>query len=105
MNDEIKKITEKINAKLKEIRKRKNMLKGSINKVYTKCGNANCKCARGFKHEEYRITKKGPNNKTKTVYLPKDNIKKTQKMIENYREAKIFFNEIIELNFELIKLK
>jgi len=26
-------------------------------------------------------------------------------MIENYREAKIFFNEIIELNFELIKLK
>ncbi len=104
MNSEIKEIKEKISRKLKEIRGKKNMVKGSINKIYTKCGNPNCKCAKGFKHEEYRLTYKGNNNVSKTVYLNKSKIKRGQKMIDNYREVKNLFNEIIDLNIKLIKL-
>ncbi|MEA1884658.1 MAG: DUF6788 family protein [Thermotogota bacterium] len=104
MNSEIKEINEEISNKLKEVRKRKNMVKGSINKIYTKCGNPNCKCAKGLKHEEYRLTYKGVNRVSKTVYLSKNKIKRVQKMINNYREVRNLFNEIIDLNIKLIKL-
>lgn len=105
MNSDIKKINEEINEKLKEIRKRKNMIKGSINMVYTKCGNPNCKCARGFKHQEYRLTYKDGNNITKTVYLSKRKINKIKKRIDNYKMAKKLFNDIIGLNLKLIKIE
>jgi len=104
MQEDVKRISEEINLKLKEIRKRKNMVKGSINKVYTKCGNPNCKCTKGERHEEYRLTYKGANNVSKTVYLSKSKIKKVQKLVDNYKEAKLLFNEILELNVKLIKL-
>lgn len=104
MNSEVEEINKEISSKLKEIRKKKNILKGSVNKVYTKCGNPNCKCAKGFKHEEYRLTYKGENNKTKIVYLNKAKIKKVQKMIDNGKDVRKLMNEIIELNIRLIKL-
>lgn len=104
MQEEIKKITEEINLKLKEIKKRKNMVKGSINKIYKKCGNLNCRCVDGEKHEEYRLTYKGADKVSKTVYLSKGKIKKVQRMVDNYKEAKLLFNEILELNVKLIKL-
>lgn len=103
MQCEIKKLLKEINLKLKEIKKRKNMVKGSINKIYAKCGNPNCKCTRGEGHEEYRLTYKGENNISKTVYLNKGKVKKVQKMVNNYKEAKLLFNEILELNIKLIK--
>lgn len=103
MNSDIKKIKDEINEKLKEVRIRKNMIKGSINMVYTKCGNPNCKCAHGLKHQEYRLTYKGENNITKIVYLSKTKINKVQKMIDNYKIAKKIFNDIIELNINLLK--
>jgi hypothetical protein len=104
MQEDVKKITEEISLKLKEIKKRKNMVRGSINKIYKRCGNMNCKCAKGEKHEEYRLTYKGSDQISKTVYLSKNKIKKVQKMVDNYKEAKLLFNEILELNVKLIKL-
>lgn len=104
MQEEISRISTKINENLKGIRKRKNMVKGTINKIYTKCGNQNCKCARGERHEEYRLTYKGYNHISKTVYLSKGKIKKVQQMVKNYKEAKLLFNEILELNTNLIRL-
>ncbi len=104
MQDETKKISEQINYKLKEIKKHRYMLKGSINKVYTKCGNLNCKCTRGEKHEEYRLTYKGANNISKTIYLSKNKITKVKKMVESYQAAKVLFNEILELNVKLFKI-
>lgn len=104
MQDEIRNILNEINQNLKEIRKRKNMVKGTINKIYTKCGNPNCKCAKGEKHEENRLTYKDSDNISKTVYLSKGKIKKVQKMVSNYKEARLLLNEILELNVKLIKL-
>lgn len=104
MNDEIKEINKKISSILTEIRKRKTMVRGTINKIYAKCGNPNCKCAKGFRHEEYRLTYKGENNKTKIVYLNKGKVKKVQKMIDNGKEVRRLMNEVIELNIKLIKL-
>ena len=104
MESEAQKILKEISFKVSEIRKRKCMVKGTINKIYTKCGNPNCKCARGEKHGEHRLTYKGKDAISKTVYLNRSKIEKVEKMIKNYQEVKLLLNEILELNVKLIKM-
>ena len=76
------------------------ILKGSINKVFL----GKRKDGKG-ERESYLLTYKGRNNKTKTVYVSKDNLAKVQAMIENYHTVKILLEEIVQLNMVLFKMK
>ncbi len=98
-------IQTKIAEKMKQLTTFKKMVKGTVNKVYTKCGNPNCKCAKGEKHQAFQLTYKAENNLTKTVYLNKNKVKLTLIRIENYKLARKIFNEIIELNVKLLKIE
>ena len=94
-----------IDAKLKSLEKYKQMIKGTVYKVYRKCGNKNCKCTRGELHELFQFNYKDKNNKTKSLYVRKNDVKLFKQYIENYQKAKTIFNEIIELNIDALKPK
>ena len=96
-------IVKKIEKEMKNLLLKKRMVKGTVYKVYRKCGYKNCKCARGERHEGYQLNYKGSKNITKTVYVKKEKVPEVKKLIENYREAKKIFNNIVELNIQLLK--
>ena len=98
-------IQAEIAVKMKQLTKLKKIVKGTVNKVYTKCGNSNCKCAKGEKHPAFQLTYKAENNLTKTIYLSKNKVNMTLERIENYKLARKLFNEIVELNIELLKFE
>lgn len=96
-------IMKKINAEMQKISTKKMMVKGTVYKVYRKCGYKNCKCAKGERHEGYQLNYKGENNITKTVYVKKKDVPEVKKLIKNYRGAKKKFNNIVELNIQLLR--
>ena len=55
-----------VDAKLKSLEKYKPMIKGTVYKVYRKCGYKNYKCSSGELHELFQFNYK--NNKQK-VYM------------------------------------
>lgn len=105
MEENIKELQKRVDDKFKELKKCKSMIKGSINERYAICGKPNCKCTRGEKHLSYQLSYKQKGNKTKTMYLKKTKLNKARKMIDNYQKAKVIFDEIIELNTQLLKIE
>ena len=98
-------IQAEISVKMKQMGKLKKIVKGTVNKIYTKCGNPNCKCAKGERHPAFQLTYKAENNLTKTVYLNKNKVSMALERIENYKLARELFNEIVELNIKLLKFE
>jgi len=86
-------IEKKIDRELLKLQNFRRMLKGSLNKVAVKSKVI------------YQLTYKGEKNMTKTIYVCRQNLAETKKMIENYQNAKETLNKILELNVELFKLE
>ena len=105
MQQEKQIIKAEIAVKMKQMAKLKKIVKGTVNKVYTKCGNPNCKCTKGERHPAFQLTYKAENNLTKTVYLNKNKVSMALERIENYKLARELFNEIVELNIKLLKFE
>lgn len=61
---------------LKHLTNVKPLIDGSLVTIARKCGNPNCRCADGYKHESLYFTYKpqrrikGEATKTKTIYVP-----------------------------------
>jgi hypothetical protein len=90
-------------AKLRQLRDLGPVLQGSIRIVRNTCGNPNCKCARGEKHESIALTKK-VNGKTKNVYIPKDMADEAKKWVKENQKLKTLQKEISEYNEQILKL-
>jgi hypothetical protein len=56
--------------------------------VRHRCGNRRCRCARGPGHPSWRLTYKGPGQKTVTVYVPVDMLQEVRRWVQNYRAFK-----------------
>lgn len=80
----------------------KNFLKGSLVETLTRCGNPNCKCAKGQRHQVLHLSYKD-GKKTRRVYIPRDLAGEVRKWINNRKKLLKLLNEIFELNVELIK--
>jgi hypothetical protein len=79
------------------------MIKGSLYKLYRKCGNPNCKCARGEKHEgNYISTSK--DGETRLTYVRKRDIVQVVKQTGNYREYQKGMAEIRKINEEIFSI-
>lgn len=83
--------------------KPRKMIKGSMYTVYRKCGNPNCKCARGEKHEgKYiSINKEG---KTHMTYVRKKDIVRVEKETENYKEYQNQLSRIKKINEKIYNI-
>jgi hypothetical protein len=87
---------------LADINDRSFLLKGSLNQVYRKCGNPNCRCARGKKHGPFYLLTWSEGGKTRSRHIPRGKAGQVEEMIRNYREAKRLLNELSRANLELI---
>jgi hypothetical protein len=74
------------------------LLKGSVSKVIL-----GKKTRAPGDRVAYLLTYKGEGNKTKSVYLKKDQIKEVETMIRRYQKLKEDMNKLIELNVKLFK--
>ncbi len=90
---------------LKEIVKYSYFAKGSIGAVCINCNRANCICETKTNRKAYKLTYKDGNQKTKSVYIPKEKLGEMRKMISNYNKYKQILEDILALNIEIFKNK
>lgn len=92
MQNEKQKLERKIDIEMQKLVSLRNILKGSVNKVRNASGT-----------EIHQLTYKGEKNITRTVYLRKEKLAETKKMILNYQKTKKIIDNLIELNIMLLK--
>ncbi|MFA6102663.1 MAG: hypothetical protein WC721_10790 [Victivallaceae bacterium] len=92
MQNEKQKLERKIDIEIQKLVSLRNILKGSVNKVRNASGI-----------EIHQLTYKGEKNITRTVYLRKEKLAETKKMILNYQKTKRIIDNLIELNIMLLK--
>ncbi len=89
-------------AKVKELANAKPMIEGSLCKVGTRCGNPNCRCARGEKHTAHILTRKIA-GKTKTNYVPVGMLEEVQAWVDEHRRIKGLMKKISRLNEQILR--
>ena len=73
----------------------KDMISGSIYVTYKKCGNKNCRCAKGELHGPFNYISKRVDGKTILTFVRKADESKITKEAQNYRE---YIKVIAKLN-------
>ena len=83
------------------------MLKGRIVTVCQKCARVNCICSSEYK-KAFRlcfIDYDKKKSKNRTIYIPKNLVKKTELQLEQFRKARDIMAEIIKVNQDILKLE
>jgi hypothetical protein len=88
-------------AKLKELGQVGPLVAGSLCRVKRRCGNPNCKCARGDPHGAYALSFK-VKGKTKTVHVPKEMVTEVQGWVTQYKRVKRLLGEISRNSLAII---
>ena len=87
---------------MKVVMGREALLKGSIYRTRTKCGNRNCKCAKGDLHIVWRITK-SEEGRTRTKSLCKTgDIERYKNLTNNYRQFREARARIVKIQREQV---
>lgn len=83
--------------------KPRNMIKGSLYKLYRRCGNPNCKCAKGDKHvgNYISMSKEG---KTNLTYVKGKDIVRVENETRNYRKYQRRMARIRKINEEIFTI-
>ena len=97
------------------VKKRKDLLKklaqfpefvrGSITSVCSTCNRAGCICSKKSSRMAYRLTYKDSQQKTRSVYVKKDQLPRMRKMIANYARLRKLIEQLVEVNIEAFKEK
>jgi len=83
--------------------KPRKMIRGSLYEIYRKCGNPNCKCARGEKHQgKYLSVKK--KGKTKMTYVRRGDEKWVTTQANNYRRYQKWMADVRKINKEIFEI-
>ena len=72
--------------------------------VRHRCGKSRCRCAAGEKHASWRLTFKGPKQKTVSVYVPVGMVEEVREWVKNYRAFKKLASEISDAQLARVKL-
>ena len=90
-------------ARLKKIAQLQPFIAGSLAKVGVKCGNPNCKCASGKRHEAWVLTRK-ERGRTVTVHVPRDMVDEVARWAAEYKRLKVLMREISEFGEQTIRM-
>ena len=90
-------------ARLKQIAKATPFIAGSLAKVGVKCGNPNCKCASGKRHEAWVLTRK-EQGRTVTVHVPRDMVEEVAQWVAEHKRLKKLMKETSALGERLIRI-
>ena len=78
--------------------------RGSVTSVCSTCNRANCICRKKSSSlMAYRLTYKDRHQKTRTVYVRREQLPKVRKMIANYARIRSIIEQLVEVNIELFK--
>jgi hypothetical protein len=72
--------------------------------VRHRCGNPRCRCATGEGHPSWRLTFKGENQKTVSVYVPVGMLKEVREWLKNYRAFKRLARGISDAQLARVRL-
>lgn len=84
----------------------RDMTSGSIYTVYKKCGNKNCRCAKGKLHGPFKYLSKKEGGKTKLTFVRRADEDDTERMALSYRKYTSFMarlNKIDKKIYEILK--
>jgi len=84
----------------------KDMVSGSIYSSYKKCGNKNCRCAKGDLHGPFNYLSKKTDGRTKLTFIRRADEDKIISQAENYRKYTKAMAKLNKLNsriYEYIK--
>jgi len=73
-------------AKITYLLKPKDMVSGSIYTVYKKCGNKNCRCARGKPHGPFYYLSRKEDGKTKLTFVRRADEGTIEERAYNYKK-------------------
>lgn len=89
-------------AKLQTLRKLGPLLAASLVPRRTRCGNPQCRCARGELHQQWCVTFK-VKAKTHTVHVPKDMVEEVREWIKEHQRLRQLVREISRLNLAILR--
>ena len=78
-------------------------VRGSITSVCSTCNRARCICTKKSSLMAYRLTYKDSQQKTRSVYVKKDQLPRMRKMIGNYAKFRKLIEKLVEANIEVYK--
>jgi len=90
------------NAKLKQLAECKPFVAASLCLVRRRCGNPNCKCARGEPHQAHVLTLK-TKGKTQTLHVPIALLEDVQAWVKEHKRIKKLLREISNLGLNIIR--
>jgi len=88
---------------LRRMRDCSGYLRGSITSVCSTCNRAKCICSTTTTKKAYRLTYKTADQKSRTVYIPRDQIKDVKKKIRDYAQFRKLMNDLLDINVALFK--
>ncbi len=80
-------------AKLRQLAKVGPFLMASLSEVNRRCGNPNCKCAKGKPHKAHVLTYK-VKGRSKAVHVPKDMVKEVKEWVREHKRLKALMKDI-----------
>ncbi len=93
----------KRNELLKKLAQFPEFVRGSITSVCSTCNRARCICSKKSSRMAYRLTYKDSQQKTRIVYVKRDQLQKMRKMIANYARLRKLIEQLVEVNIEAFK--
>ena len=89
-------------AKLKQLAACRPFVAASLCQVRRRCGNPNCKCARGELHRAHVLTRK-VRGRTETVHVPKHLLGKVKQWVQEYKRIKRLIRETSDVSLEILR--
>lgn len=80
------------------------MVDGSIYTVYKKCGNKNCRCAKGKLHGPFKYLSKKVDGVTKTVFVRKSDEANVEIKATNYRKYIIHMARLCKIDKKIYEM-
>lgn len=89
-------------AQLRQLRTLGPVVAASLCERKVRCGNPNCKCARGEKHSSWCLTFKHK-ERTRTVHVPRAMFQEVVQWAKEYRRAKHLLRQISYQSVQIIQ--
>jgi len=89
-------------AKLRQLREIGPLVAASLCQRAVRCGNPQCRCARGEKHSSWCLTFKRQ-GKTRTVHVPRNLIEEVRQWVKEYHRTKQLLAQISEQYVQIIR--
>ena len=83
--------------------RRGELMRGSLARLYVRCGRKDCRCAQGERHGPYLYVSVFQGRRTKSVYVPRHLEGEVLRWVENARGVHEDVVEITRLNAELLR--